>query len=168
MKPGSKLGRHKVEDDAQEGKASGKSQKGQWRKAIGDDASSTVSDISASTEGDGGDYMGSLDERSEDYQRFEKALRSKHSKACKAMSVRRHRELPSLITMCNNNIHRAPKNLTCCSFFPLSLLYLKIAMKCRMAHTKRLWLSSNQYYPICCHDTVKNTNAWVQPCTMWP
>lgn len=63
-----------------------------WRKAISEDAdeeaSSTVSDISASTDGDIGDYLGSLDERSEDYQRFEKSLRVKHSKACKAMSVR--------------------------------------------------------------------------------
>lgn len=67
-------------------------QKG-WRSAISDDAdeeaSANLSDISASTDGDTGDYLGSLDERSEDYQRFEKSLRVKHSKACKAMSVRR-------------------------------------------------------------------------------
>jgi len=63
----------------------------EWKKALeeeGDEeASSAVSDISASTDGDIGDYLGSLDERSQDYQRFEKELRSKHSKACKAMSV---------------------------------------------------------------------------------
>ena len=68
-----------------------------WRKALTDgetteDAeSSALSDLSDSTE-DGYDENGAArsvnGERSEDYELFEKALRSKHSKACKAMSVR--------------------------------------------------------------------------------
>lgn len=69
-----------------------------WRKALNDggdtteDAeSSALSDLSDSTE-DGYDDDGAAKsiagERSEDYELFEKALRSKHSKACKAMSVR--------------------------------------------------------------------------------
>jgi hypothetical protein len=63
----------------------------EWKKAISedveDDVSSAVSDISASTEGDVRDQGESLDERSETFQRFEKTLRAKHTKACKAMSV---------------------------------------------------------------------------------
>ena len=68
-----------------------KKQQKTWRKALseGDEEITTqVSDISASTDGDIGEYLGSLDELSEDFQRFEKSLRVKHSKACKAMSVR--------------------------------------------------------------------------------
>ena len=62
-----------------------------WKKALSedveDDASSAVSDISGSTDGDVRDQGESLDERSETFQRFEKTLRAKHTKACKAMSV---------------------------------------------------------------------------------
>jgi hypothetical protein len=59
-----------------------------------DAESSALSDLSDSTE-DGYDDNGAgtpslAGERSEDYELFEKALRSKHSKACKAMSVRFH------------------------------------------------------------------------------
>lgn len=72
------------------GKETPKKDKG-WKKAFSedaeDDASSAVSDISASTEGDVRDQGESLDERSETFQRFEKTLRAKHTKACKAMSV---------------------------------------------------------------------------------
>lgn len=71
-----------------------------WRKALNenggdtteDAASSALSDLSDSTEdldGNGGGTASLAGERSEDYELFEKALRSKHSKACKAMSVRR-------------------------------------------------------------------------------
>jgi hypothetical protein len=77
-------------NDKQRNKAKG------WRKALNDgdtteDAeSSALSDLSDSTE-DGYDDNGAATsvagERSEDYELFEKALRSKHSKACKAMSV---------------------------------------------------------------------------------
>lgn len=72
------------------GKETPKKDKG-WKKALSeegeDDASSIVSDISASTQGDIRDQGESLDERSETFQRFEKTLRAKHTKACKAMSV---------------------------------------------------------------------------------
>jgi hypothetical protein len=68
----------------------GKKQKG-WLKHLDDDAeddaSSALSDISTSTDGEVGDYLGSIDEHSEDYQRFEKKLRNKHARACNAMSV---------------------------------------------------------------------------------
>jgi len=57
-----------------------------WRKAVEEDGSQ-VSDLSDSTD-DGVEEDESLGERSEDYENFEKTLRSKHSKACKAMSVR--------------------------------------------------------------------------------
>jgi hypothetical protein len=91
MKVNSMFGRTKTTEEIPKDKFSKKQLKG-WRKAISEDAdeelSNTVSDISASTDGDLGDYLGSLDERSEDYQRYEKSLRVKHSKACKAMSVR--------------------------------------------------------------------------------
>lgn len=56
-----------------------------WRKAVEEDGSQ-VSDLSDSTD-DGAEEDESLGERSEDYENFEKTLRSKHSKACKAMSV---------------------------------------------------------------------------------
>jgi hypothetical protein len=66
-----------------------------WRKAVDDD--SAVSDLSESTEDleetpttateeDDMTHNGG-DERSEDHEYFEKTLRGKHSKACKAMSV---------------------------------------------------------------------------------
>lgn len=55
-----------------------------WRKAV--DEGSQVSDLSESTDDDV-DEDESLGERSQDYENFEKTLRSKHSKACKAMSV---------------------------------------------------------------------------------
>lgn len=63
-----------------------------WRKAIHseeeeDDGSEGLSDISSSTDGEMGEYLDSLDERSEDHQLFEKRLRNKHSRACNAMSV---------------------------------------------------------------------------------
>lgn len=91
MKVNNMFGRRKEEAAVPKDKFSSKKHPKGWRKALDEDdeASSTVSDISASTDGDIGDYLGSLDERSEDYQRFEKSLRVKHSKACKAMSVRR-------------------------------------------------------------------------------
>ena len=62
------------------------------RKAVEDDADNihgNLSDLSDSTETDDisaapGGFTG---DRSEDYENFEKTLRSKHSKACKAMSV---------------------------------------------------------------------------------
>lgn len=73
------------------GKQTPEKKKEEWKKALSedaeDDASSAVSDISASTEGDVRDQGESLDERSETFQRFEKTLRAKHTKACKAMSV---------------------------------------------------------------------------------
>lgn len=83
-----------VKDNTKQRKGKGKG----WRKALTDggdtteDAeSSALSDLSDSTE-DGYDDNGVArsvnGERSEDYELFEKALRSKHSKACKAMSVR--------------------------------------------------------------------------------
>lgn len=64
------------------GKSSG------WRKAVHDEIDSHVSDLSDSTEDNIVDGpTSSLAENSEDYENFEKMLRSKHSKACKAMSV---------------------------------------------------------------------------------
>jgi len=89
MKVNNLFGRNPTEEEIPKDKFERKTQKG-WRKAINDDGDevSAVSDISASTDGDRGDYLGSLDERTEDYQRFEKELRTKHSRACKSMSVR--------------------------------------------------------------------------------
>ena len=50
-----------------------------------DEAHSRLSSLSAST----GDDMTSIgDEDSEDMERFERSLRQKHAKACKAMAVR--------------------------------------------------------------------------------
>ena len=62
-----------------------------WRKAIQDDVDddgSVLSDISASTDGELGDYIGNADGRSENFKNFEKVLRVKHARACNAMSVR--------------------------------------------------------------------------------
>lgn len=85
-----------------------KSNKKGWRKAVDEAIDSTVSDLSDSTEDgidddadDDNHYVGSKRRsknnngggsladggRSEDYENFEKVLRNKHSKACKAMSV---------------------------------------------------------------------------------
>jgi hypothetical protein len=59
-----------------------------WRKAVDDEQDSNVSDLSDSTEdGIENGPTGSIAENSEDYENFEKMLRGKHSKACKAMSV---------------------------------------------------------------------------------
>ena len=73
------------------GKQTPEKKKEAWKKELNEDAeedvSSAVSDISGSTEGDARDQGESLDERSETFQRFEKMLRAKHTKACKAMSV---------------------------------------------------------------------------------
>lgn len=63
-----------------------------WRKAVSSDTDdSAVSDLSSTTSGD--DETDGIEEdrtfdKSEDYELFEKSLRTKHSKACKAMSVR--------------------------------------------------------------------------------
>lgn len=55
-----------------------------WRKAV--DEHSAVSDLSESSR------SGTIDEDEADYENFEKTLRAKHSKACKAMSVSQSRE----------------------------------------------------------------------------
>jgi hypothetical protein len=80
-----------------------------WRKAVSSDTDdSAVSDLSTTTSGDDEtDGDGNLEEdrtfdKSEDYELFEKSLRTKHSKACKAMSVRKlscflFREITSLL-----------------------------------------------------------------------
>lgn len=65
-----------------------------WKKAMEDDDSSNsnnnLSDLSNSSDNveELRDQVTSVDENSEDYERFERQLRVKHSKACKAMSVR--------------------------------------------------------------------------------
>lgn len=64
------------------------SKKSGWRKAVSDEEGSAVSDLSSSS--------GELDDdptfdKSEEFELFEKTLRTKHSKACKAMSVSRMR-----------------------------------------------------------------------------
>jgi hypothetical protein len=77
--------------------------KKKWRKAVEDDdnneVASNLSDLSDSTETDesqekrssskkGGGDRAANGTSSQDYENFEKTLRNKHSKACKAMSVR--------------------------------------------------------------------------------
>jgi hypothetical protein len=78
-----------VKKEATKEVKSGGGKKG-WRKAV-DEVGSNVSDLSESTEDDGIEDdegpAGSLADRSEEYENFEKMLRNKHSKACKAMSV---------------------------------------------------------------------------------
>jgi hypothetical protein len=67
-----------------------------WRKAVSSDTDdSAVSDLSTTTsaddetDGDGNHLEEDRTfDKSEDYELFEKSLRTKHSKACKAMSVR--------------------------------------------------------------------------------
>ena len=119
-----------------------------WKKAISEDAeeeaSSTLSDISASTDGDIGDYLGSLDERSEDYQRFEKSLRIKHSKACKAMSV-----------SC------FPCHLTCigCQIKMNNSQTCRYLYKNRVGHIRKHLQILSQFYRICWHDMVSGMNV---------
>ena len=64
-----------------------------WRKAVSED--SAVSDLSSSSSEDDEDEScsdggggGRTFDKSEEFELFEKSLRTKHSKACKAMSVR--------------------------------------------------------------------------------
>ena len=84
MKVSSSSQRDRVKS-AEKPKSDGEPKSKGWRKAVEEDGSQ-VSDLSDST--DDGAEEESLGERSEDYENFEKTLRSKHSKACKAMSVR--------------------------------------------------------------------------------
>jgi hypothetical protein len=81
---------------AQEGPSHQKGSKS-WKKvldAAADDddeqQSRHLSDLSHSTDAEEIDNIESLDDNSEDCERFERQLRHKHSKACKAMSVSRH------------------------------------------------------------------------------
>jgi hypothetical protein len=61
-----------------------------WKKVVDtdDEVSHRLSDLSNSTDAEDIDNIESLDDNSEDCERFERQLRYKHSKACKAMSVR--------------------------------------------------------------------------------
>lgn len=96
-----------------------------WRKAVEEDGSQ-VSDLSDST--DDGAEEESLGERSEDYENFEKTLRSKHSKACKAMSV------------CGDDI------ILRRDLFSTNILTLKAILIPRTVHTAKHWLISKVYY----------------------
>jgi hypothetical protein len=67
----------------------GRGNEKRWRKAV--DEHSAVSDLSESTR------SGTIDEDEADYENFEKTLRAKHSKACKAMSVSRTESTLSIL-----------------------------------------------------------------------
>ena len=85
MKVGELLGRQEVNSKMTEGK---RSLEDTMASSSDDDdeANSRLSSLSAST----GDDMTSVgDEDSEDMERFERSLRQKHAKACKAMAVRK-------------------------------------------------------------------------------
>jgi hypothetical protein len=68
-----------------------------WKKVVDtdDENSNHFSDLSNSTDdAEDVDNIDSLDDNSVDCERFERQLRHKHSKACKAMSVSRRNDLP--------------------------------------------------------------------------
>lgn len=65
-----------------------------WQKALKDDddvpapEAAQLSDLSASTDDGVGDHVENIDaNHSESAQKFERRLRTKHSKGCKAMAV---------------------------------------------------------------------------------
>lgn len=63
-----------------------------WKKVVDTDEENSehnLSDLSNSSDAEDIDNLESLDDNSEDCEHFERQLRYKHSKACKAMSVRR-------------------------------------------------------------------------------
>jgi len=62
-------------------------------KSATEETNHRMSDLSNSTDAEDDTYeeMNSMDEHSDDCDRFERQLRTKHSKACKAMAVRQRR-----------------------------------------------------------------------------
>lgn len=122
-----------------------------WRTAVEDeaeaDAVSQVSDLSDSTEEED-EELGSIGDASEDYMSFERTLRGKHSKACKAMSV-------------SDSLDKEP-NASCYQ------LCRSLTSPFRMESTTLRSRSSSRSFRISCQSTANDMSEWELPCTTLP
>jgi uncharacterized protein YaaR (DUF327 family) len=92
-----------------------------WKKALNDEgdveAGAQLSDLSDSTD-DGGeilDHFRGTERTSENGQLFEKRLRSKHSKGCKAMAVSTFMEISGIVQARPVLLNLTPCSVCFCS-----------------------------------------------------